>query len=78
MPQLQTALAALADIESRYEVEREQLSTERTGSVAANTELAATLESRYEAERAHCVQRLAELHHRIKAAMTYQDILEGA
>jgi hypothetical protein len=50
VPALQSALAALADIETRYEIERGRLDA-WTGPTAAKERLAAALEERYRAER---------------------------
>ena len=76
LPQLQATLAAVADLEARYDIEREQL-TGRSESEAVRTQVAADLEARFQAEREPFVQRLAELHHRMMAAMAYQDICES-
>jgi hypothetical protein len=73
LPELQSALAALADIEVGYEIARERL-RKRTGSEAIRTRCAADLESRYRSERERCDQRLAELHQRLMAVMASQEI----
>ena len=76
LSQLQAILAAVADLEARYDIECEQLAG-RSESEAASTQVAADLEARFQAEREPFVQRLAELHHRMPTAMAYQDIFES-
>jgi hypothetical protein len=58
-PEIQVALAALADVETRYDIEREAI--ERTGSEGEQEHLRHQLEERHHAERGPLVQRLAEL-----------------
>jgi hypothetical protein len=60
LPQLQSTLAALADIELRYHSDQGQL-LEWAGPEAIKTRFAAQLAERYRRERAPYVQRLAEL-----------------
>jgi hypothetical protein len=60
LPQLQSALAALADVELRYHSDQEQLQG-WAGPEAIKTRFAAQLAERYHRERAPYVQRLAEL-----------------
>jgi hypothetical protein len=62
LPQLQSTLAALADIELRYHSDQEQL-REWAGPEAIKTRFAAQLAERYQRERTPFVQRLAELQH---------------
>src|SRR5215217_5519536 len=76
LPQLQATLAAVADLEARYDIELEQLAG-RSESEAVRTQVVADLEARFQAERDPFVQRLAELHHRMMAAMAHQDICES-
>ena len=75
--QLQTTLAELADIDSRYGIEREHLEAQ-TESDTARCQRTADLESRHWTEREPHVQRLTEMHHRMMAIMRYQDICENA
>ena len=58
-PEIQVALAALADVETKYDIEREAL--RRTGSGIEQQHLRRQLEERHRAERGPLVQRLAEL-----------------
>jgi hypothetical protein len=60
LPQLQSTLAALADIELRYHSDQEQLQG-WAGPEAIKTRFAAQLAERYQRERAPYVQRLSEL-----------------
>ena len=60
LPQLQSALAALADIEARYQSDQEQLQG-WAGPEAIKMRFAAQLAERYQTERTSYVQRLAEL-----------------
>ena len=57
LPELQSALAALADVEVRYETAREHLQV-WTGPDAIKMHLVADLEARYRSERDRCDQRL--------------------
>jgi hypothetical protein len=75
--ELQTTLAALADIDSRSDIEREQIEA-RLGSETVKAQLTSELEDRRRAEREPYVQRLAELHHQMMATMAYQDICKSA
>jgi hypothetical protein len=77
LPELQSALAALADLEVGYEIARERL-RERTDSEAIRTRCAADLERRYRSEREQCDQRLAELHQRLMTVIAFQEICEIA
>jgi hypothetical protein len=60
LPQLQSNLAALADIELRYHSDQAQLQG-WAGPKAIKMRFAAQLAERYQRERAPYVQRLAEL-----------------
>jgi hypothetical protein len=62
LPQLQSTLAALADIELRYHSDQEQLQG-WAGPEAIKARFAAQLEERYRRERNPYVQRLTELQH---------------
>jgi hypothetical protein len=60
LPQLQSTLAALADIEARYQCDQEQLQG-WAGPEAIKMRFAAQLAERYQRERNPYVQRLTEL-----------------
>jgi hypothetical protein len=60
LPQLQSTLAALADIEVRYQSDQEQLQA-WGGPEAIKTRFARQLTERYQRERSPYVQRLTEL-----------------
>ena len=60
LPQLQSTLATLADIEARYQSDQEQLQG-WAGPEAIKMRFAAQLAERYQTERTSYVQRLAEL-----------------
>ena len=62
LPQLQSTLAVLADIDLRYHGDQEQLQG-WAGPEAIKTRFAAQLAERYQRERTPYVQRLAELQH---------------
>lgn len=62
LPHLQSTLAALADIELRYQSDQEQLQA-WAGPEAIKTRFAAQLEERYQRERTPYVRRLTELQH---------------
>jgi hypothetical protein len=64
LPQLQSTLAALADIELRYHSDQEQLQA-WAGPEVIKARFAAQLEERYQRERNPYVQRLTELEHRM-------------
>jgi septal ring factor EnvC (AmiA/AmiB activator) len=73
LDQLQATLAALADVEARYEREREHLKA-GIEPETNTTQRLAELESRRRREREPCVQRLAELHRRMMATTVYRDL----
>jgi hypothetical protein len=73
LPELQTMLAALADLEVRYEKDREQL-TAWEGPKAAKGRFAAQLEQRHQRDREPYVQRLSDLQHRTITSMALHDI----
>ncbi|WP_457092655.1 hypothetical protein [Microvirga sp. P5_D2] len=62
LPQLQSALAALADIEVRYQSDQKQLQG-WAGPEAIKMRFAAQLAERYQRERNPYVQTLSELQH---------------
>ena len=66
-PEIQTALAALADVETRYEIERDRL--RRSARKTHREDLLQELEDRHQAERGPLVQRLAELQQAMTSAM---------
>lgn len=61
LTELQATLAALADIEGRYQSDRAQLRA-WAGPAAIKTQFAAHLEDHYHHERDPCVRRLIDLH----------------
>jgi hypothetical protein len=67
-PEIQHTLAALADVETRYEVERERLD-HLMGPTPLKTRLLARLEARHQNDRMPLVQRLADLQREMTAAM---------
>ncbi len=67
LPEVQSTLGALADVETRYEIRRERLQA-RPGPEGAKQRLAARLEQRRCQEREPLVQRLDELEKEMKAA----------
>jgi hypothetical protein len=73
LPELQTTLAAMADLEVRYEKDQEQL-TAWKGPNAIKERFTAQLEEHHQRERMLCVQRLNELNHRTMRIMAFQDI----
>jgi hypothetical protein len=69
-PEIQRALAALADVETRYEIECEQM--ERwAGPVAWKDRVRAGIEARHMRERQPIVQRLADLQREMTAALMF-------
>ena len=69
---IQTTLAALADIEVRYRTDQEQLWA-WTGPEAIKERFAAQIEERYQRERGLYDQRLAALRERMLAMTDFQD-----
>jgi hypothetical protein len=65
----QATLAALAEIEERYESDRERLE-QGAGSDAERHRLRAERDSRRRQERAPCLYRLDELQRRIRTCLT--------
>ena len=64
MGQVQSTLATLADIETRFEVERERLET-WDGPSAVKSRFAEQLEAQHRQERDRVVKRLEKLQRRI-------------
>ena len=73
LPELQIMLAALADLEVRYEKDREQL-TAWEGPKAAKERFAAQLEECHQRDREPYLQRLSDLQYRTITIMALQDI----
>ncbi len=71
--ELQTTLAALADVEVRYEIDRERLEA-WDGPDAIKQKFAAQLEQRRQQDREPYVQRLADLQCAIIRLMALEDI----
>ena len=72
LPELQIMLAALADLEVRYEKDREQL-TAWEGPKAAKGRFVAQLEECHQRDREPYVQRLSDLQHRTMRIMAFQN-----
>lgn len=72
-PEIRNALAALSDIEARYEGDRESLDG-WCGPEAARKRLLDLLDARHRQEREPLVQRLAELHQNITFASMFRDL----
>ncbi|MBQ0822858.1 hypothetical protein KBI52_21965 [Microvirga sp. HBU67558] len=77
LPELQATLAALADVEVRYEGAREHLQAWE-GPEAIRQHLLAQLEERHQREREPHVGRLADLQYRIMRLMAFEDICATA
>ncbi len=73
LAELQTTLAALADLEVQYEIDRERLEA-WDGPEAIKKKFAAQLEERHQRDREPYVQRLADLHCSMIRIMTLEDI----
>lgn len=73
LAELQSALAALADLEAQYETDRERLQA-WAGPDTIKQKFAAQLEERHQREREPYVQRLADLHCWMMRIMTLEDI----
>ncbi len=76
LAELQTtlaALAALADLEVQYEIDRERLEA-WDGPEAIKKKFAAQLEERHQRDREPYVQRLADLHCSMNRIMGLEDI----
>jgi hypothetical protein len=72
-PEIQTALAALSDIEARYDSDREGLNG-WSGPEAARERLLNRLDVRHQREREPLVRRLAELHQRLTFAAMFRNL----
>ncbi len=77
LAELQSTLATLADIEVRYEADRERLEA-WAGPEAIKEKFAAHLEERHQRDREPYVQRLADLHYQTMTIMALQDICSTA
>ena len=66
LPTLQSALASLADVDVRYEIERDYLQ-EWSGPDEVKRRLTAALESGWQRDREPIVQRLTRLEEQIRA-----------
>jgi len=73
LAELQSTLAALADLEVQYETDRERLEA-WAGPEAIKTKFAAQLEERHQRNREPYVQRLADLQCSMIRLMTLEDI----
>ena len=71
--EIQAALAALADVETRYEADRAQVE-QWTGPAAWKARLRAGVEAGHPREREPLVQRLAELHREMTAALMFKRV----
>ncbi len=71
--ELQSTLAALADIEVQYETDRERLEA-WDGPEAIKTKFAAQLEERHQRDREPYVQRRADLHGSMIRIMVLENI----
>ena len=60
LPDMQSVLAALADLETEYEIEREQIA-QGSGSEAMKQQLLADLEDRHQARREICQEQWDKL-----------------
>ena len=72
-PEIQSGLAALADIEARYDSDREGLKG-WSGPEAARERLLNLLEARHRREREPLVQQLAELHQSLTFAAMFRNL----
>jgi hypothetical protein len=67
-PEIQSTLAALADVETRYAIERERLD-DLMGPTPLKTRLLARLEARHQGDRMPLVQRLADLQREMTSTL---------
>ncbi len=72
-PEIRTALAALSDIDARYESDREGLKG-WSGPESARQRLLNLLEARHQREREPLVQHLAELHQNLTFASMFRSL----
>jgi hypothetical protein len=73
VPELQSTLAALADVEVQYATDRERLAA-WDGPEATKTKFALQLEEHHQRDRRPYVERLADLQCAIIRIMTLEDI----
>ena len=71
--QIQAALAALADLETRYQIDHDALA-QWTGPEALKRSFADQLEAHHAREREPLVQRLAALHQHMTTAAMFRDL----
>jgi hypothetical protein len=71
--QVQAALAALADLETRYQIDRDAL-VQWSGSEALKKRFLGQLEAHRAREREPLVLRLAALHQHMTAACLFRDL----
>ncbi len=69
--EVQTALAALADVETRFAIDQERLDR-WTGPAALKERLGAELQRRRQAERGPLLQRLSDLQTNLRRALVSQ------
>jgi hypothetical protein len=72
LDEIQTALAALADVEDRFEIDRKHIAA-WTGPDSLQKRFGAQLEQRHQREREPYVQRLSDLQHRTMRIMALQN-----
>jgi hypothetical protein len=72
-PEIHSTLQALADVETRYSVERNRLE-QGSGPQAVKARLLAQLEARHARERQPLVQRLADLQQQMTSAKMFAAI----
>ena len=72
-PEIQSALAALSDIEARFKSDRESLES-WCGPEAVRKRLLDLLDARHTREREPLVQRLAELHQHTTFAQIFRNL----
>jgi hypothetical protein len=70
LPTMQGFLAAVADIETRYEIEREQIE-QGSGPEEVKQHLRSELERQHQQARTMQVQRLARLQEQIRTARSF-------
>jgi hypothetical protein len=69
-PDIQRALATLADVETRYEIDRERVA-QSSGPEGWKDRIRAALEARYRREREPLVRRLADLQREMTNTMMW-------
>ena len=75
-PEIQSTLAALADVETRYEIERERLD-DLMGPTPLKACLLARLEARHQGDRMPLVQRLADLQREMTSTLLLRRLRLG-